>query len=58
MVGEEEANLDVIRQEDCTRQAASKATGNINDANTQCAGQLLKISHHKELKHHGDQQLK
>ena len=52
-----ETNLNIIRQEDGARKAARNATANVDDPDSQPAGQLLNVPHDEHLEEHGYDQL-
>ena len=47
----------MVRNKDGTAKAASNATDNIDDADTQPTQQFLQVSHEQQLKDHAQQQL-
>ena len=51
------AHLDMIRDEDGAAEAASYATDDVDDADTQPTEQLLHVSHEQQLKDDADHQL-
>jgi len=53
----EYTNLHMVRQKYSTGETAANATGYVDDADAETTGKFLQISHDKELKQHGDDEL-